>query len=126
MRFIAIALCLATTGCMVGPDYQRPDLPMPASWGELKPAAPTVARSNVAADGSSAAWWETFQDPRLVSLVERSVQGNLTLAQARARVRQARAARRISAAPLWPQLEAAGAHPPPDPSKEAPAAGRRA
>jgi len=120
-----IALCFAAAGCMVGPDYQRPDVTMPASWGELKPAAPTVARSNVAADGSSAAWWETFQDPLLVSLVERSVEGNLTLAQAQARVREARAARRIRAAPLWPQLEAAGSYTREHTSKNAPATGGR-
>jgi len=125
-RFVmAIALCFAVAGCMVGPDYQRPDVTTPPSWGELKPAAPTDAQSNVVADGASAAWWETFQDLLLVSLVERSVQGNLTLAQAQARVREARAARRIRAAPLWPQLEAAGSYTREHTSKNAPATGGR-
>ena len=27
---------LHTAGCMVGPDYRRPDVVTPSSWGELK------------------------------------------------------------------------------------------
>jgi outer membrane protein, multidrug efflux system len=49
-------------------------------------------------------WWEAFKDPTLSSLVEMAVRANLDLRQAEARVRQARAARGVAGAPLWPQV----------------------
>jgi outer membrane protein TolC len=53
-------------------------------------------------------WWTTFNDPTLMSLVDRALQGNLDLRQARARVREARARRGISAAERFPSLDASG------------------
>ncbi len=95
---------------MVGPDYRRPEVVTPPSFGELAPTAPTAGRSDAVADGIPTAWWTTFDDQLLMSLVTRSVQANLTLQQAEARVREARASRRIAAADLWPQAEATGSY----------------
>jgi len=53
-----------------------------------------------------AAWWRAFKDPTLEILVQMAVNSNLDLAQAEARLRQARAARRMVAAGLLPQVEA--------------------
>src|SRR5690606_33684433 len=55
---------------------------------------------------SLAAWWSRFGDPRLESLVARALAGSPTLREADARVREARALRRIAAAPLFPRLDA--------------------
>src|SRR5262249_12837613 len=52
----------------------------------------------------------TFDDRLLTSLIERTVEENLTLKQAEARVREARASRRIAAADLWPQIGASGSY----------------
>jgi NodT family efflux transporter outer membrane factor (OMF) lipoprotein len=105
---IAITLLLGAGGCMVGPNYRRADLPTPPTYGELAPVAPAAGRSDVVADGTPTTWWKSFDDPLLASLVARAVQSNLTLAQAEARVREARAARRITAAAYWPQVDASG------------------
>jgi len=105
-----IAVLLGATGCMVGPNYRRPDVVTPPSWGELAPAAPPAGRSDAIADGTPTAWWTTFDDQLLMSLITRTVESNLTLRQAEARVREARALRRIAAADLWPQVEAAGSY----------------
>jgi outer membrane protein, multidrug efflux system len=107
---IVALFLLCAAGCMVGPDYRRPDVVTPSSWGELKPAAPAAGRSDAIADGIPTAWWSTFDDQLLTSLVARTAQSNLTLQQAEARVREARASRRIAAADLWPQVEASGAY----------------
>src|SRR5436190_2976966 len=104
------ALVLAGAGCMVGPNYRRPDVVTPPSWGELAPTAPPAGRSDAIADGTPTAWWTTFDDELLTSIVARTVQSNLTLQQAEARVREARASRRIAAADLWPQVEASGSY----------------
>src|SRR5438445_11143707 len=95
---------------MVGPNYRRPDVVTPPSWGELAPAAPPARRSDAIADGTPTAWWTTFDDRLLMSLITRTVESNLTLRQAEARVREARALRRIAAADLWPQVQAAGSY----------------
>jgi NodT family efflux transporter outer membrane factor (OMF) lipoprotein len=105
---VLVALCAA--GCMVGPNYRRPDAPTPASWGELTPSAPPAGRSDAVPNGIPTAWWTTFDDALLTSLVSRTVQANLTLKQAEARVREARALRRIAAADLWPQVQASGSY----------------
>jgi len=105
-----IAVLLGATGCMVGPNYRRPDVVTPPSWGELAPTAPPAGRSDAIADGTPTAWWTTFDDELLTSIIQRTVQSNLTLQQAEARVREARASRRIAAADLWPQVEASGSY----------------
>jgi len=108
-RTIALAV-LGATGCMVGPDYHRPDVPTPAAWGELAPVAPVAGRSDVVADGMPTAWWTSFGDELLMSIIRRTVESNLTLQQAEARVLEARAERRIAAADLWPQIGASASY----------------
>jgi hypothetical protein len=39
---IAALGLLCAAGCMVGPDYRRPDVAAPPSFGELAPAAPAA------------------------------------------------------------------------------------
>ena len=51
-------------------------------------------------------WWTAFNDPTLSSLVEMAVRANLDVRLAEARIRQARAARWVAGAPLWPQVDA--------------------
>ena len=108
--WFAVLVSLCAAGCMVGPNYRRPDAPTPASWGELTPSAPPAGRSDVVPNGIPTAWWTTFDDALLTSLVSRTVQANLTLKQAEARVREARALRRIAGADLWPQVQASGSY----------------
>src|SRR6185295_12658872 len=93
-----------------GPNYRRPDVVTPPAWGELAPTAPAAGRSDAVKGGTPTAWWTTFDDQLLTSLITRTVQSNLTLLQAEARVLEARASRRIAAADLWPQAEATGSY----------------
>jgi NodT family efflux transporter outer membrane factor (OMF) lipoprotein len=108
---------------MVGPDYRRPDAVTPPAWGELAPAAPPAGRSDAVADGITTAWWTAFDDQLLTSLIVRTVRSNLALQQAEARVREARALRRIAAADLWPQVDASGSYARERTSKNGPSAG---
>ena len=94
------------SGCMVGPNFQRPQPSLPAGW-----AGPTAEfRAVTPAEEELARWWALFNDPTLVWLVEKAVQANLDLKQAEARVRQARAARGVVAAGIGPTVDAAGAY----------------
>ncbi|MBS7588860.1 efflux transporter outer membrane subunit [Ancylobacter defluvii] len=97
-------------GCAVGPDYQAPKLQLPGSWGATK--------TSLIANGSEpdnrppdlARWWERLNDKTLNGLVEAAVAGNLDVATAKARVRQARATRRQALAALAPVVTGNGAY----------------
>src|SRR5262249_39486332 len=106
---VAVLLLPCLAGCLVGPDYRRPAAATPPSWGELAPTG-EPGRSEAIATGTPTGWWLAFDDPLLTSIIERTVAANLTLQQAEARVREARASRRIAAAPLWPQIGSSGSY----------------
>ena len=101
---LALAMCLGTvTGCLVGPDYQPPQMQVPAAWSGPSSAPPTPVEIQ-----DLVHWWITFNDPVLTSLVDRAAASNLDLKLAEARIRQARAARGIAVAGLGPTVNASG------------------
>jgi multidrug efflux system outer membrane protein len=53
----------------------------------------------------AAQWWTTFNDPQLVGLVKRAIDGNLDLQLAAARLAEARAARGVARAGLFPSVD---------------------
>ncbi len=105
--FCLPAVILATlVGCMVGPNYRPPQTAVPENWNGqevVTPATPSKTTPNPAA---LVEWWNAFKDPTLSSLVEMAVRANLDVRLAEARIRQARAARGVAGAPLWPQVNA--------------------
>lgn len=108
--FASVALTLLA-GCTVGPDYRTPDTEMPQGWasGDVT-AASTQPALATGAPADVAQWWRAFNDPVLDSLVERAVADNLDLGQATARVRQARVARGIASAALFPTVDVSGGY----------------
>jgi outer membrane protein, multidrug efflux system len=104
---VALAL-LGASGCMVGPNYVRPESPTPPAFGELASPDGAAERAATAPQPVAATWWTTFDDEHLRSLIERAMGANLDVRQAAARVREARASRRITASDLWPQVDASG------------------
>lgn len=88
------------SGCALGPDYQRPVTATPAAWKEPI-AAPT---ENLPAPLLPPAWWTIFQDADLDRLETQVIASNQDLQRAAARVTEARALARLSAAELYPSL----------------------
>ncbi|MCV3208122.1 efflux transporter outer membrane subunit [Mesorhizobium sp. YC-39] len=89
------------SGCVVGPDYQTPILPMPANWSGQKPA-------KSAQPAQLSKWWQRLRDPELNALVEQAVSSNLDVATAKARIREARASYRQSLGTLLPSVDGSG------------------
>ena len=87
-----------SAGCAVGPDYIQPDTPLPERY--LGQAAVDRRHATVSAD--LVAWWTGFGDPQLTRLVTLALEQNLDLAQASARVAQARAGLGAASAALLP------------------------
>jgi NodT family efflux transporter outer membrane factor (OMF) lipoprotein len=100
---LAASAAALLSACTVGPDYHPPETHVPDAFGELQ-AAEAAARAHVPVG----AWWTTFKDPVLDSLVARAVHANPDLRSAAARVREARALRGIAAADLYPTVDATG------------------
>lgn len=93
----AALLCgaAALVGCTtVGPNYVAPETQSSAAFRNA-PAAP-------AAVVDLATWWHSFNDPVLDSVIDRALAQNLDLAQAIARVEQARAATGAARAAMLP------------------------
>lgn len=93
----------ALSGCMVGPDYKKPEPNMPAKWSWLLNAKNQQDNTD---EIELVDWWKTFDDPTLTSLVERAVKSNLDLKVAESRIRQARASQGIVTGGLWPSITA--------------------
>ncbi len=88
---LAGLVALLLGGCMVGPDYTKPSVPMTPAYKET--------------DGlPRGQWWEIFGDPDLHALEERVAAANQNLKIAEARLRAARALVRFNRAALFPTI----------------------
>jgi multidrug efflux system outer membrane protein len=102
-----LVLCLlAGVGCMVGPDYHRPETKVPENWNGQEVVSKATASQTTTTPVALVKWWQAFNDATLDSLVDMAVNSNLDLRQAQARVLQARAARGVAGAPLFPEVDA--------------------
>ena len=91
------------SGCAVGPDYHRPETPVPESWAE-------TSDTLTAAPVSMVQWWTVFGDPPLDRLVDRALSSNKSLQLTEARILQARAQRIVAASTGLPMLNATGSY----------------
>lgn len=101
--FTALAASLLTA-CTVGSDYVRPEVPMLDRFQSRA----AVEQRHAAADAELATWWTGFGDPQLARFVARALEHNLDLAQASARVAQARAGLGAATAALLPSGNVTG------------------
>jgi outer membrane protein, multidrug efflux system len=72
-------------GCAVGPNYRRPDVPVPPDFRGRAVDAPASAQSV-----GDLAWWEIFQDETLHSLIRAALAENYDVRIAAARILDAR------------------------------------
>lgn len=102
---IALALSLAflLSGCMVGPDYRRPEVQIPESFKEG--VEWQRARAHPAASLSST-WWQMYQDDTLNGLVDRALAANQSIVAAEAAYRLALATVQGNTAALFPIVTA--------------------
>jgi len=98
-RTAAIGLTsLLLAGCMVGPDFRRPDAPSTDRYTE-KPLPPETASTNAATGGAAqrfvaggdlpAQWWSLYRSEPLDQMIRSGLADSPTLAAARATLRQA-------------------------------------
>lgn len=93
------AIALAGAGCMVGPDYTRPDVSTPTSF--RGPGGTSTAEGQSIAD---LPWWEVYRDPVLQDLIREAIRNNYDLRIAITRVEQARAIAAQTKSQLYPSV----------------------
>ena len=97
-RLGGLILLLLPAGCSLAP---APSVPEPAA--ELPDR---FSGSEEAGQYEAQEWWTTFQDPVLNTVVDSALAANFDLAEAVARVQQARAQAGIARAALFPAIQA--------------------
>lgn len=102
---LASTLALLLGGCMVGPDYHRPQLRMPAQYKELPGWTTATPEAGEAPKGE---WWKGFNDPLLNQLEPMVSVSNQSVQQAYANYQQALAEVQIARASLFPVIGVTG------------------
>ena len=106
--FVPAAVVLSLTGCMVGPNYQRPAVATPQQFrgapaGDASPnPTPGAATSDSIAETK---WFDLFQDDTVKQLVTGALEKNFDLRIAAERVLEARAQYGIVHGGLFPTLD---------------------
>lgn len=95
---LSLSLSLILISCKtVGPDYQRAQANLPATYSEADASAN-------ATNNTQKQWWLQYQDATLNELVEISLKNNTNIALAAARIDEADANMREVGASLYPQV----------------------
>jgi outer membrane protein, multidrug efflux system len=107
-RIIAVALpclaavCLALTGCTVGPHYKRPAIDVPTAYRGAGDTADTTQAASLA----DQKWWDLFQDQQLQQLIHTAIAQNYDVRIAAARILEAQAQLGITRSNQFPTVNA--------------------
>jgi NodT family efflux transporter outer membrane factor (OMF) lipoprotein len=97
----AMVLSAWLSGCAVGPNYVVPTSHLAPFHNQVPATNRPIASSAPTLDQ----WWTGFDDPMLVTIVQKALAQNLDLAASLARVQQARAAASGAGAQLLPTAD---------------------
>ena len=95
-RKAAFTLVLLLSACAMGPDYERPEVPVPDQYRTA--AVPGASIANLK-------WWELFEDEVMTAVIETALLNNKELAIAVARIEEARAILGFTRADQFPNLD---------------------
>lgn len=102
---LAASLTLLLGGCMVGPDYHRPQVSMPTQYKEMPGWTAASPHADNAPKGD---WWTRFNDPLLNQLEPMVSVSNQSVLQAYANYKEALAEVEVARASLFPTLGITG------------------
>ena len=105
---ISLSALLVLAGCAVGPDY-APPLPPPLSASQFSGGA-GQSHAGLVPGTVEVEWWRTFDEPALVTLIQRALAANHDVGIAAARLAQATALLREDRQGYLPQGGAALAY----------------
>ncbi len=100
-RALVATLSFALTACAVGPDYHRPDAPVPKAYKELAGWKEPQPQD----DKDRGPWWAIYADPDLDALEKQVDISNQNIQASAAAFLQASALAREAGAALYPSLD---------------------
>jgi NodT family efflux transporter outer membrane factor (OMF) lipoprotein len=100
-KLLLVCVTAALAGCMVGPNYRRPDVPAPPQFRGGEPQPSQVSLGDVK-------WFDLFQDEVLRDLIREALDANYDIRIAAQRVLQAEGQLAATRSGLAPQLNAPG------------------
>jgi outer membrane protein, multidrug efflux system len=105
MRNCLALLCaaLVLSGCIMGPNYRRPTVPVPTAY---RGAVPDSTPQTETASLGDQKWWDIFQDEQLRALIRTALQQNYDVRIAASRILEAKAQLGITRADQFPTLRA--------------------
>jgi multidrug efflux system outer membrane protein len=108
-----VALAAGLAGCVVGPDYHRPNAlpnqPLPKTFSDGNPTNPAIWKiAEPSANLPRGEWWQLFNNSELNRLETLALTNNQNLVAAAARLEQARALVGAARSEFFPQLNAGG------------------
>jgi len=90
-----ILIVLLLAACVVGPDYEKPEIDTPDAYRFTDKEASNVVNTQ---------WWTQFDDPVLNELIDEALRANLDVRLAAARVEQFAARLNITRSDFFPQV----------------------
>ena len=106
LRVLAlVAGSLVLSACTMGPDFHRPAIDTPGVWGPEP-----YSNSQTYAGAIDTQWWNSFNDPELISLVARLGRQNLNLQIGLERINEARSQMKVAASAGLPQANWSGSY----------------
>jgi multidrug efflux system outer membrane protein len=96
---ISLVTVLSLSACMMGPNYQRPDIPPAEAWRLSPRTSESIA---------NLPWWDLLRDQTLQGLIRTSLAENLDLRVAVATIEQYQAQFTIARFDLAPSVSATG------------------
>ncbi len=103
--YIIIIFSILISGCVVGPDYERPEVSVPENWNNKDSLNINDSTALAIADTS---WWRLFGDTVLTNLINTGLKENTDIKIAAARVEQYLAYYGISRSLYYPELNLDG------------------
>ena len=100
--YFILAALLILDGCMVGPDYHKPDITPPLAYKEAKDWKKAEPKD----DSSRGHWWEIYGDAELNALVSQVEISNQNILAAAASYRQAQSLLNVAQASYFPTVTA--------------------
>jgi NodT family efflux transporter outer membrane factor (OMF) lipoprotein len=99
------AICVMLLACEVGPNYRRPDAPVPSAYKEL-PNSPSWKPSSPQDGIDRGAWWSIFKEPELDALERQVNVSNQNVKEFEAEYREALGLLKEAQSELFPTISA--------------------
>lgn len=99
VKIVALVIIVPLAGCMMGPNFQKPDVETPYNF-RFTESEPEAA--------ANLKWWKLFNDPVLNSLIITALTDNKDAMIAAGRIEEARASLGFTRADQYPRLDIEG------------------